>query len=84
MLESFGELRWFRQEIAANLDLFSRAQHDVRQGRHSAVNGERVDLAHFGPEHTAGDAAVFFRGHNAVHLGGVLIGSRPRSLLPEP
>lgn len=40
-------------------------------------NGERVDLAHFGPAHTGGDTAVFFRGHNAVHLGDVLIGSYP-------
>jgi glyoxylase-like metal-dependent hydrolase (beta-lactamase superfamily II) len=40
-------------------------------------NGERVDLAHFGPAHTAGDAAVFFRGHNVVHMGDVLIGSYP-------
>jgi cyclase len=40
-------------------------------------NGERVDLAHFGPAHTAGDAAVFFRGRNVVHLGDVLIGSYP-------
>lgn len=34
-------------------------------------NDERIDLMHFGPAHTAGDAAVFFRGHNAVHLGDV-------------
>ena len=34
-------------------------------------NGERVDLLHFGPAHTAGDAAIVFRGHNAVHLGDV-------------
>jgi cyclase len=40
-------------------------------------NGERVDLAHFGPAHTGGDAAVFFRGRNVVHLGDVLIGSYP-------
>ena len=40
-------------------------------------NGERVDLAHFGPAHTAGDTAVFFRGRNVVHLGDVLIGSYP-------
>jgi glyoxylase-like metal-dependent hydrolase (beta-lactamase superfamily II) len=40
-------------------------------------NGERIDLAHFGPAHTGGDAAVFFRGHNVVHLGDVLIGSYP-------
>jgi cyclase len=40
-------------------------------------NGERVDVAHFGPAHTAGDAAVFFRGRNVVHLGDVLVGSYP-------
>jgi glyoxylase-like metal-dependent hydrolase (beta-lactamase superfamily II) len=40
-------------------------------------NGERIDLAHFGPAHTAGDAAVFFRGRNVVHLGDVLIGGYP-------
>lgn len=40
-------------------------------------NGERVDLAHFGPAHTGGDAAIFFRGRNVVHLGDVLIGSYP-------
>ena len=34
-------------------------------------NGERVDLLHFGPAHTTGDAAVIFRGANAVHLGDV-------------
>lgn len=34
-------------------------------------NGERIDLLHFGPAHTAGDTAVIFRGSNAVHLGDV-------------
>ena len=34
-------------------------------------NGERIDLLHFGPAHTTGDAAVVFRGHNVVHLGDV-------------
>ena len=34
-------------------------------------NGETIDLMHFGPAHTTGDAAVIFRGHNAVHLGDV-------------
>jgi cyclase len=34
-------------------------------------NGERIDLLHFGPAHTAGDTAVIFRGHNVVHLGDV-------------
>jgi len=34
-------------------------------------NGEQVDLIHAGPAHTTGDAAVYFRGHNAVHMGDV-------------
>jgi len=36
-------------------------------------NGEVIDIMHFGPAHTAGDAAVFFRGHNAVHTGDAYI-----------
>ena len=35
------------------------------------VNGEQIDLYHFGPAHTTGDTAVLFRGSNAVHLGDV-------------
>ena len=35
------------------------------------LNGEQIDLYHFGPAHTTGDAAVVFRGSNAVHLGDV-------------
>ena len=35
------------------------------------LNGQRVDLMHFGPAHTTGDTAVIFRGTNAVHLGDV-------------
>ena len=34
-------------------------------------NGEQIDLLHFGPAHTTGDTAVFFRGTNAVHFGDV-------------
>ncbi|HEY8519815.1 MAG TPA: MBL fold metallo-hydrolase [Gammaproteobacteria bacterium] len=34
-------------------------------------NGERIDLLHVGPAHTAGDTAVIFRDRNAVHLGDV-------------
>ena len=34
-------------------------------------NGQQIDLMHFGPAHTTGDTAVFFRGTNAVHLGDV-------------
>ncbi|MBT4161280.1 MAG: MBL fold metallo-hydrolase [Gammaproteobacteria bacterium] len=35
------------------------------------LNGQQIDLLHFGPAHTTGDAAVIFRGTNAVHLGDV-------------
>jgi len=34
-------------------------------------NGEQIDLLHFGPAHTTGDAAVVFRGRNVVHMGDV-------------
>jgi len=34
-------------------------------------NGERIDVMHFGPAHTTGDAAVIFRGSNVVHMGDV-------------
>jgi cyclase len=34
-------------------------------------NGEKVELLHFGPAHTAGDTAIYFHGHNAVHMGDV-------------
>ena len=34
-------------------------------------NGQQIDLLHFGPAHTTGDTAVFFRGTNAVHMGDV-------------
>lgn len=35
------------------------------------VNGEQIDLRHFGPAHTAGDAAVIFSDRDVVHLGDV-------------
>lgn len=41
------------------------------QGIQFHFNGERVDLRFYGPAHTAGDIAIFFRGRNAVHMGDV-------------
>ncbi|MEK9892318.1 MAG: MBL fold metallo-hydrolase [Pseudomonadales bacterium] len=35
------------------------------------MNGEQLDLMHFGAAHTTGDTAAIFRGSNAVHLGDV-------------
>ncbi len=34
-------------------------------------NNETIDLFHFGPAHTTGDAAVIFRDSNVVHMGDV-------------
>jgi cyclase len=35
------------------------------------LNGEDIELLHFGPAHTTGDAAIIFRASNAVHMGDV-------------
>lgn len=40
-------------------------------------NSERIDLLHFGPAHTTGDTAVFFRDSNVVHMGDVFNASYP-------
>jgi glyoxylase-like metal-dependent hydrolase (beta-lactamase superfamily II) len=45
------------------------ATFDERMQLH--FNGEEIDLWHFGPAHTTGDAAVYFRGANVVHMGDV-------------
>ena len=34
-------------------------------------NDQQIDLLHFGPAHTTGDTAIFFKGDNAVHMGDV-------------
>lgn len=34
-------------------------------------NGELIELLHFGPAHTTGDAVVYFHESNAVHMGDV-------------
>ena len=34
-------------------------------------NGGEIDVVHVGPAHTAGDAVVIFREHNAAHFGDV-------------
>lgn len=38
-------------------------------------NGERIEILHASPAHTAGDVAVIFRGANAVHMGDVYMSS---------
>ena len=35
------------------------------------LNGEQIDLLHFGPAHTMSDSAVILRGLNVVHMGDV-------------
>ena len=36
-------------------------------------NGERIEILHASRAHTAGDAAVIFRGANVVHMGDVFL-----------
>ena len=40
-------------------------------------NGDVINLMHFGPAHTTGDAVVYFRNNNAVHMGDVLNANFP-------
>ena len=35
------------------------------------LNGQTIELMHFGPAHTTGDTAVFFREANVLHMGDV-------------
>ena len=37
------------------------------------LNGERIELVHASPAHTAGDVAVILREHNVVHMGDVFL-----------
>jgi glyoxylase-like metal-dependent hydrolase (beta-lactamase superfamily II) len=39
------------------------------------LNGERLELVHVSPAHTAGDAVVILRGANIVHTGDVFLSS---------
>ncbi|MFT7525942.1 MAG: cyclase [Arenicella sp.] len=34
-------------------------------------NNQKIDLMHYGAAHTTGDAAIWFRGHNVIHIGDV-------------
>jgi glyoxylase-like metal-dependent hydrolase (beta-lactamase superfamily II) len=40
-------------------------------------NDDTIDLFHFGPAHTTGDAAVYFRSANVVHMGDVFFPRYP-------
>jgi cyclase len=40
-------------------------------------NKQEIELAYFGPAHTAGDAVVFFRGDNVAHLGDLYSSGYP-------
>jgi cyclase len=57
------------EQSAMGRDALPVISFDDRMQFH--FNGETIDLFHPGPAHTAGDAAVIFRKHNAVHLGDV-------------
>lgn len=40
-------------------------------------NGQKIDLLHFGPAHTTGDAIVWFRHDNVVHVGDLYSSGYP-------
>lgn len=40
------------------------------------LNGEYLDIVHFGRGHTDGDSVVFFAGSNAVHMGDLYFNGR--------
>ncbi|PCJ40149.1 MAG: MBL fold metallo-hydrolase [SAR86 cluster bacterium] len=40
-------------------------------------NNENIDLMHFGPAHTTGDAAIYFRNANIIHMGDVFNAGYP-------
>lgn len=42
---------------------------DSTMGIH--FNGEKISLMHYGAAHTTGDAAIWFRGRNVIHMGDV-------------
>jgi glyoxylase-like metal-dependent hydrolase (beta-lactamase superfamily II) len=58
-----------RQQAAYPPAALPMTTFDDRMSFH--FNGERIDMLHFGPAHTSGDAAVIFRSRNAVHMGDV-------------
>ena len=41
------------------------------------LNGDRIELYHFGHAHTTGDAAVYLRDSNVLHMGDVFNMSGP-------
>jgi len=57
------------EQAPSPLEALPVITYDDRMQFH--FNGEQIDLLHFGPAHTTGDAAVVFRGRNAVHMGDV-------------
>ncbi len=66
-LINFGPLAYEQQAYP------DHALSDITFGKDMSLyfNDERIDLVHFGAAHTNGDAAVIFRGKNAVHMGDV-------------
>jgi glyoxylase-like metal-dependent hydrolase (beta-lactamase superfamily II) len=40
-------------------------------------NGQRIDILHFGAAHTTGDAIIYFRNDNVVHMGDTFFAGYP-------
>lgn len=66
-LVNFGPMAY--QQKAYPEHALADITFDSSMGIH--FNGEKVDLMHFGSAHTTGDAAIWFRGRNVIHMGDV-------------
>ena len=78
MMRSGGSINLVRSRYEQQpypADALPTITYDDRMQFH--FNGGRIDLVHSGPAHTAGDTAVIFRKHNAVHLGDVFNAGYP-------
>ena len=40
-------------------------------------NGQRIDVLHFGAAHTTGDAVIWFRNDNVIHMGDTIFPRYP-------
>lgn len=66
-LVNFGPMAY--QQKAYPEHALADITFDSSMGIH--FNGEKIDLMHYGAAHTTGDAAIWFRGRNVIHMGDV-------------
>jgi cyclase len=66
-LVNFGPMAY--QQKAYPEHALADITFDSSMGIH--FNDQKIDLMHYGAAHTTGDAAIWFRGHNVIHMGDV-------------